>query len=109
MTVPAIGYAFKECRTAAAACFRRGLLHRFVHGFDIVAIDGLALESISGTAHGELFHRDALLQTDSHRVLIVLANIDNRQLPNTGEIHRLMDNSLVDRTVAKEAGDDFLR
>src|SRR4029453_10665186 len=37
MTVPAISYAFKERRTAAAACFRRGLLHRLVHGFDIVA------------------------------------------------------------------------
>src|SRR6266850_2096654 len=56
-----------------------------------------------------MFDCNALFQAHCHRVLIVLADINYRQLPYTGKIHRLVHDALVSRAVAEKTYHDFVR
>ena len=81
---------------AAAAC------RRVVNCFNIIAIDGFPLEAIGRGALRQMFDCNTFFQAHGHRVLIVLADVNYRQLPHAGEIHRLVDDPLVGRAVAEK-------
>ncbi len=57
MTVPAVGLAFEQCRSAARARPIDGLAHRGVHGHDIVSIDRDARNPVARSFRTQVLDR----------------------------------------------------
>ena len=99
----AVGLALDEARAAAAAGARHRLVGRGVDRLDVHAIDGLARHAV-GIGAGVDGHFDHRLDRRGDGVLVVLTDKDDRELPDRREIHRLVEETVVDAAVAKEAG-----
>ena len=78
--MPAVRLAFDERRAFPAAGPREGALRGLVHREHVVAVDGDAVEAVSACAVSDVVDRHALLDRHRVRVLIVLADEEDRQL-----------------------------
>ena len=100
----AIGKALDE---RGAAPFARLLKRRERSPIDdigVVAIDDDALKTVGRRAIARgMFHRRHVADRRVFHVEIVLADEDDRQLPDGGEIERLVERANIGRAVAEEA------
>src|SRR5688572_26023786 len=83
-----------------------GMLHeiscRRVNDLHVLTIDGIAMNAESFGARDHLAG-GGLAVIGIFVVLIILANIDHRQFPERGHVHRLVKQSLSQSAVAKKA------
>ena len=99
----AIGQAFDERGTAALArLFERGERSP-IDDVGIVAIDDDALKTVGRRAIAcGMFHRRHVADRRVLHIKIVLADENDRQLPDGGEIERLVKSPDIGRAVAEE-------
>src|SRR5262249_53012587 len=71
------------------------------------AVDADPGKAVRLGAACEVAHRDHLLDSGRHRELVVLAEQDQRQLPDRGEVGDLVEGALIEGAVAKEAEGDL--
>jgi hypothetical protein len=97
-----IGKKLEKDRAAALPASRRRGLGGRADGLDVIAVDGLARESIGGRSIGDarILHHE--VDAGRGAVEIVLADEDDRQLPDRGEVERLVKGAFVVRAVAEE-------
>ena len=101
----AVGPALEERRAPARAGARDRARGRLEHRVDVHAVDPLGRHAVGGGAVDERAGGRALLrQRDG--VAVVLADEDERQLPERGEVHRLVQHALVGAAVAEERHGD---
>ena len=74
-----------------------------LHGTDVHAVDLLARNVEREASLGEVGGRRRSLDGRPHRVLVVLDDEDDRQLPQLGHVEGLVDLSLVGGAVAEIA------
>src|SRR5262249_4482689 len=101
--IPSVGYTLQKSRSASPSRFFGRRQRSFVHRLHIVAIDSFALKAVGRSTLRQALDSDTFFQTYRHCILIVLANINHRQLPDACEFHRFMDTSLINRAIAKKA------
>src|SRR4029450_8936216 len=82
------------------------LSHGGVNGLDVLAVDGLSLDA-EGPGAGQDLTGDRLAAGCVLAVQVVLAHVDDRQLPEGGHVHRLVKQALAVRAVAEEARRDL--
>src|ERR1700722_47849 len=103
MFIETIGLGFYERRAMPAASALHRLVGRFIHGANVLAVDLYPGHSVAVRSFGYA----GLPMTACHRcrdrVAIVLADVDDRQLPERGHVQRLVEGTLIDRSIAKEA------
>ena len=80
------------------------LLGDAVHLQHIGPVDGDAGEAVALRPGRDLAAADLLVERNADRVAVVLADEDDRQLVNAGEVHGLVDLTLVAGALA-EAGE----
>lgn len=99
--VPAVGVGFDEKRAFAGAQAGDEVSCGRGHRENIVAVDRRALESV---AMRSLDHGHSMLGSRFGElcVMVVLAEEQNRQAPEAGEVHRLVECARRDRAVAEE-------
>src|ERR1700722_2112663 len=102
-----ISFALDQSGAAIVAspldrCFR-GFMHRNY----ILAVDLDAQHSIRRCTTGHARILGSPLKGHFRRVQVVLAHINDRQVPNSTEIDGLMKRTAVDRAIAKEADDNL--
>src|SRR5581483_5100876 len=76
----------------------RGLVHR-AH---VEAVHADARHAVARGARADVLDREAALDRQALRVLVHLADVDHRQLPERGEVRRLVEPALVRGAVAEE-------
>src|SRR5438445_3259843 len=109
VAAPAIGHRLDQRRTRARARPRHGRLRRLVDGEDVVAVHADAGDAVGGRTPGDGLARGRPRARRRERVLVVLAEVDDRQLPDGGEVERLVDHALVGAPVAEERDDHAVR
>src|SRR5436309_2359043 len=89
-----------------------GARHRrapgLVHGEDVVTVHADARDPVRRGARGDRLARRRARGRGREGVLVVLAEVDGRQLPHGGEVERLVDDALVGAAVAEEGDDDVV-
>ena len=83
-----------------------GTARRSLDGDDVHAVDRVAGDAISRGLAVDVGLGLGPLQRRAHRVEVVLADEQHRQLPQRGEVHAFVELALGDRAVAEEAGGD---
>ncbi len=92
-----------------ARAFRKGSLRGAIDLVGIVAVNDNALEAIGGGAIGRrVFDRRHVADRRVFHVEIVFADEHDRQLPDRGEIERLVERADIGGAVAEEADRDVL-
>ena len=85
-----------------------GRPRHLVHGVDVVAVDDDRLEAVGRRAvRGRVLHRGHVADRGVLHVLVVLADEDDRRLPDRGHVERLVEGADVRRAVAEEADRDL--
>ena len=102
----AVGLAFDERGTAAAAGAGDGPADDLVHSQDIVAVDRDAGNAIAVCSVGDLVVAGGGGKRDFGGVEVVLADEDGRQVPNGGHVDALVEGAVADRSVAEESHTD---
>ena len=90
MRAEALGDGLDEDRALAGPHLLDDLLHAFVEGDRVVAVEPHALEAVAGGAAGEIRAGGVVGNERVFADLVVLAQEDDRQLPGAGQVHRLM-------------------
>ena len=84
-------------------------MHEVADFEHVVAVDLVAVHAVGG---GHLVqgvpHDEGLLGGRTHPVEVVLAEEDDGEVPDGGQVHGLVELALVDGAVAKEAQDDLI-
>src|SRR5207253_7815073 len=97
-----------ECRPLAGPRAR----HRFAGGrvdrTDVTPVDMYSRHPVALGSLRDVVDSERALHREALGVLVVLADIDGRQLPYRGEVQRLMKRTLVDRAVAEERDRDLV-
>ncbi len=106
MAVVAVRLALEEGRALAAPRALDQPLHRRVHGLHVLAVDALGVDAEGPRTRQDLAG-DGLAARRVLAVEIVLADIDDRQFPQRGHVHRLVQQALPQRAVAEEARGDL--
>ena len=101
MAAIAIGLHLKNVRPAAFARALHGPGRRIAHRQHIHAVDLLARNAEAGPALIQLGRRGRPLDRGAHGVLVVLNDVDGRQLPQLGHVEALIDLALVGRAVTE--------
>ena len=102
MAARAIGLGLDQRRTLARPRPLGRLERGFGDGGEIVAVDDDARHRIGARAVGDIGDGGRAGHRHRHRILIVLADEDDRQLPDRGEVERLVKGALVVGAVAEE-------
>ena len=108
MLAPAVGEAFDQGRAFAGPRARDRFLDHVIDLDGVVAVDGHAGHLIADGAVGYLRRRRRTPVGRAEGVLVVLADEQDRQFPDRGEIHRLVEDTLVRGAVAEERDDDLV-
>src|SRR6266481_3654468 len=108
VTAPAIGHRLHAAGPLAAPCPRHRLAHRLVHGKQIIAVHASGRDAVGARAHRHAFARRGARLIGGERVLVVLADEDEGQLPDGGQVHGLVDHALVGAAVTEEGDDDAI-
>ncbi len=103
----AIADSLDQRRAIASAGGRRRRLPRLAHGQRIHAVHAQIGHAIGGGARLQRVHRPGLLDVHAHRVAVVLAEIDDGQLPQRGQVQRLVERAFIHRAIAKEGQRDI--
>ena len=106
MIAIAVGHGLDQRRSIAFARAGDGLLHRCIDGQHVVAVDRDAGHRIRRRALGHAIDRGRVLDRSGQAVLIVLAQIDHRQLPQRTDVQALVEDAFVGRAVAEESDAD---
>ena len=101
MAAIAIGLHFQDDRALAAAAMRDRLGAGCLHRLHIHAVDLDAGNVEGDAALGEIGHRAGARHAGAHGVLVVLDDVDDRQLPQLGHVEALIDLALVGGAVAE--------
>ena len=100
----AIGHALDQRRTAAAARLGEGGLRNAVDRVGVLAVDDDPFQAVGASAIGRrMLHRGHIADRRVFHIEIVLADEHDRQLPDRGEVERLMERSDIGGAVAKKA------
>ena len=103
----AVGLALDELRSAAAANAIERLLGRGMDLEYVHAIDLFRRDIVGGNALEHLWHRRMTVNLGADRIVVVFADEQDRQVPKTGHVQRLVESALIDGPVAEEANDSF--
>ena len=105
VAVPAVGRGLDDDGPAPARVSSTETLHRERGRDDVVAVDRRRTDAVAGGAPLER-RRVLLVGGRELGVAVVLAEEDDRQLPDRGQVHRLVERALRDRAVAEERDRD---
>ena len=105
MAGKAVGAAFEKGGSLAAAGAAGEGGDRVADADEVVAVDGKAGNAVAFGAPGDGAGADARGGRRGHGVAVRLADGDERELPEGGEVQRLVDDALVGGAVAEEGGD----
>src|SRR5690242_6683148 len=108
MVAPAIGHAFEEARTVAAAHGGDRGAGALVQLHRLMVLDQLGRNAVGVAARLQAGAGEAILHVAVDGVEVVLADEQDRQLPERGEVHALVPGALVGRALAEEADHDRL-
>src|SRR5437867_4306719 len=97
----AIGHALDQGRTVAGASTLDRLARRGVDREDVVAVDLDAGEPVCQRLLRDRARVRLLFQRHRDRLLVVLAHEDDRDVPDAGEVQRLVEVALGGRAVAE--------
>ena len=86
MTPEAIGHALQQGWAFALAGTLDSALARLAGGDQVHAVNLLIGHAIAGGAIFEVLHRPGFLDRHAHRILVILADINHRQLAYRSEI-----------------------
>src|SRR6185312_11266699 len=75
---------------------------REMYRLDVLPVDAEGAHSVGGCTMGQVPNRLVLRLRRGLRPMVVLANEDDRQLPELSEVHRLVERPDVRRTVTEE-------
>jgi hypothetical protein len=92
----------EEGRTLARACAGDGLFGRRPHGQHVVAIDGLRRHRVAARAISQAIHGGGRVERRVLAVEVVLADEDDGEMPDRGQVHRLVERPDVRRPVPEE-------
>src|SRR2546427_8819033 len=81
--------------------------NRRVDGLDVLAVDALGVDAEGPGARQDVAG-DGLAARRVLAVEVVLADVDDGQLPERGHVHRLVEHALAQGTVAEEAHGDLV-
>src|SRR5581483_9380984 len=98
ITTTAIPWRGPLAAAGAGHELARGLVHR-AH---VEAVHADARHAVARGARADVLDREAALDRQALRVLVHLADVDHRQLPERGEVRRLVEPALVRGAVAEE-------
>ena len=105
----AIGLELKDRGALTGAGAGNGARCGLIDGHNVVAVDDLAGDAVHlGAAGGHVLLAAGQLDGGVGGEEVVFADIDDRELPQTHGVHRLVVGALVRRAVAEEA-DDHVR
>ena len=104
----AVGQRLDERRPVAGARPVDGRPRDLVDRVDVVAVDEDRLEAVGGRpVRGRVLDRGHRADRRVLHVLVVLADEDDRRLPDRGHVERLVERPDVGRPVAEEADRDL--
>src|SRR5882672_6433410 len=106
VAVVPVGLALEEGGALAAARPLDEALHGGVHRLHVLAVHALGVHAHRAGA-GQDLARDRLVAGGVLAVEIVLADVDDGQLPERGHVHGLVEQALPERAVAEEAHRDL--
>src|SRR5690348_440423 len=106
VAVPAIGLALEERGAVAGARAFDGFRGRVVNSEDVVAVQADAGEAISLGAIGKINQRGLQAQGHGFGPQIVLADIDDGQAVNAGEVQGFMETAQAGGAISKERDND---
>src|SRR2546428_4026524 len=106
VAVVPVGLALDEGRPLATARALAEPTHRRVAGLDVLAVDALGVDAEGPGARQDVAG-DGLAARRVLAVEVVLADVDDGQLPERGHVHRLVEHALAQRAVAEEAHGDL--
>src|SRR2546425_279863 len=93
MAAPAVGHRLQERGPLAPAGARHGRAHGLVHREGVVAIDADPGDRVGGGARGDGLAGRRPRHRGRERILVVLAEEDDRERPHGGEGQRLVDHA----------------
>ena len=109
----AIGDELEEARPAVGADRRRGVARGGVDGVDVVAVDHRGRQAVARGPGGDAAAAERRRRAGSAGIvsrrahvglpLVVLAHEEQRQLPDDGEVDRLVEDAFAGGAVAEEA------
>ncbi len=102
MRARAVGLAFEQRRSAACAGTIDSFLGGPVDRNHIVAVDFDAGHSIRRRTARHIWIAGRIFERDFGRVLVVLADKDRGQFPDTGQVQAFVKRAVVHRAVTKE-------
>src|SRR2546428_2001737 len=106
VAVVPVGLALEEGRPLAAPRALDQPLHGRVDELDVLAVDALGVDPEGPGARQDLAG-DGLAAGRVLAVEVVLADIDDGQLPESGHVHHLIEHALAQGAVAEEARRDL--
>src|SRR5439155_6975579 len=104
----AVGFDLQQCWAFTRACAFYGLLHCFIDGDHIHAINLCARDVVGCGTWEQAIDGPGFLYGHTHRILVVFADIDNGQFPDRGEVEGLVEGSFINGSIAKETGSDAI-
>ena len=75
----------------------------------IATVDPHAGHPVAGGAYRDVLDGERALHREALRVLVVLAHVDHRKLPDRGQVERLVEGALIGRAVAEERDRELVR
>ena len=108
MAAIAIGLHLEDVGPCPAARMLDGLLAGGAHRQHVHAVDLLARNAEGLAVPVEFGGRRGALDRGAHAVVVVLDDVDDRQLPERGHVHGLVDLALVGAAVAEIGQRDVL-
>ena len=105
----AVGLRLDEGRALAGPGPFDRLCHDLQHSEHVVSIRDHTWHGVRGPADGDVLDRLVLVLTCEFTVEVVLAHVDDRQLPKRRQVERLVEGPLVRRAVAEERDRDAVR
>ncbi len=108
MAAEAVGAGLDQRRRLVRASALDGAADDVANGQHIHAVDRLGRNAVDLAELPDLGLGQRPLERGPHGVSVVLADPDHRQLPERGEVHRLVELALGDRAVAEVAHADLI-
>ena len=98
----AVGSAFEQGRSVACSGAADGLAGGLVDGQHVVAVEVDAGHSVARAAVGHAGVARGVSEGHLGRVLVVLADEEDRQLPDAGHVEPFVEGAVVDGSIAEK-------